>query len=88
VVVSRALSSLENYIRLAIPLLAQEGIVIALKGEIDLKEPSDLQSLFDGSAFGLPSNQSLSPPLVDTYQLPHLNAKRSILIIKRKGIEF
>ena len=42
VIISRALSSLDFFVRLALPLLADGGVIIALKGEVDQTELDDL----------------------------------------------
>ena len=34
VIISRALSSLEHFVRLAVPLLAKWGIIIAMRGKV------------------------------------------------------
>ena len=44
VIISRALSSLAEFVRLALTLLADRGIIIALKGEMDQQKVAELRS--------------------------------------------
>jgi 16S rRNA (guanine527-N7)-methyltransferase len=83
VIISRALSSLENYVRLALPLLAEEGIVIALKGDIDIEQVNDLQSKILDTMSGVLSNRNSFSTALETYQLPVIQAKRSIFILRK-----
>lgn len=83
VIISRALSSLESYVRMALPLLAQEAIVIALKGDIDKKEADALQSNILNTICGARSNRSLFSSALESYELPHIHAKRSIFILRK-----
>lgn len=74
VVISRALSSLDVFVDLSMPLLAAHGIMIAMKGEVN---PSELEKL-----------QSSAPPNryhieVKNYRLPSMDAPRSMVIIRR-----
>ena len=43
VIISRALTSLELFVRLALPLLACGGLILALKGQVDSNELANLQ---------------------------------------------
>jgi 16S rRNA (guanine527-N7)-methyltransferase len=85
VIISRALSSLENYVRLALPLLAEEGVVIALKGNIDIERVNDLQSNILDTMSGVLSNRNSFSTALETYQLPVIHAKRSIFILRKKN---
>jgi 16S rRNA (guanine527-N7)-methyltransferase len=85
VIVSRAVSSLRLFCRLAIPLLSDEGSVIALKGEIVDDELNDLQGrgLVDGGHTKTVGRQF--SVTVESYNLPFLNSNRSIIIIRRRN---
>ena len=83
VIISRALSSLDNYVRLALPLLAEEGIVIALKGDIEIEQVNDLQSNILDTMPGVLPNQNPFSATLETYQLPQIHAKRSIFILRK-----
>jgi len=82
VIISRALSSLELFVRLALPLLACGGVIIALKGEVDKAELDDLQYdvLKKANAAGsLDRHFKLS---LERYSLPLFNSERSIITIR------
>jgi 16S rRNA (guanine527-N7)-methyltransferase len=74
VVISRALSSLDVFVDLAMPLLAAHGIIIAMKGEVD---PSELEKLQSGAP---PNRYHIE---VKNYRLPSMDAPRSMVIIRR-----
>jgi 16S rRNA (guanine527-N7)-methyltransferase len=86
VIISRALTSLDSFVRLALPLLAKEGSIIALKGETDKKELADLQlRVIEGLSPGVSACQSLSVS-VKNYYLPFIHSKRSIISIVKNGL--
>ena len=76
VVISRALSSLALFVKLAMPLLAAHGTIIAMKGEVDQIELDKLRS-------NLPKNRYHIE--IKNYKLPSIHARRSIVIIRRNG---
>jgi len=81
VIISRALSSLEYFVRLALPLLAERGVVIALKGEVTKSELDDLQcNIIDKLNCTKPVGHQLMV-YQEKYSLALLNSSRSILII-------
>jgi len=81
VIISRALTSLERFVSMALPLLADDGMIIALKGRGQRVE-ADLSALI----------QQLSPetlerlPSIRTarYRLPYSGAERSIIMFDRQ----
>ena len=81
IVISRALSALALFARLAHPLLAPGGRIIALKGEVD---PTELDALLEdlrgegAAASAIGHEPEIS---VNSYRLPFLNAKRSIIVL-------
>jgi 16S rRNA (guanine527-N7)-methyltransferase len=82
VIISRALSSLDAFVRLALPLLAHGGVIIALKGEVDKTELDDLrdnvlEKMNAGGSFDRQFAISLK-----RYSLPMLNSERSIITIR------
>ncbi len=83
VIISRALSSLELFCRLALPLMVEEGVMIALKGEVARNELYDLKGrgLDDGDDTKTVRRQ-LSVT-VEKFHLPIINSNRSIAIIKK-----
>ena len=83
VILSRALSSLELFHRLAWPLLADKGVMLALKGAPSNEE---LRILQDRQLAGSDHNQSMSIPFsltVENLRLPVLNFHRSIVVIRK-----
>jgi 16S rRNA (guanine527-N7)-methyltransferase len=73
VIISRALSDLTPFVKSALPLLAKQGTIIAMKGEVDLKELDAIRADAPGDRYSLE---------VEKYRLPSINALRSIVIIK------
>lgn len=76
VVISRALSSLGLFAKMAMPLLAAHGAIIALKGEVDQIELDKLRS-----------NASLDckPIEIKNYKLPSIYARRSLVVMRLSG---
>ncbi len=73
VIISRALSDLPPFVKSALPLLAKQGTIIAMKGKVDQKE-------LDAVRADAPRDQySLE---VERYKLPSIRAPRSIVILK------
>ena len=73
VIISRALSDVTPFVKSALPLLAKQGTIIAMKGEVDLKELDAIRADAPGDRYSLE---------VEKYRLPSINALRSIVIIK------
>jgi 16S rRNA (guanine527-N7)-methyltransferase len=73
VIISRALSDLTFFIKLATPLLATQGIIMAMKGQVDQKELDALRAGIPGDCFSLE---------IINYTLPSIHAFRSMVIIK------
>jgi 16S rRNA (guanine527-N7)-methyltransferase len=81
IITSRAFSSLKVFCQLALPLLKDDGIILALKGNISGDELDVLQGrgVFDADnarTAGYRFNLS-----VEKFRLPILNSQRSIIII-------
>jgi hypothetical protein len=76
------LSSLNFFVRLALPLLADGGVIIALKGEVDKTELDDLRYnlLKKMNAAGSVDRQFTIS--LERYSLPLLNSERSIITVK------
>jgi 16S rRNA (guanine527-N7)-methyltransferase len=81
VIISRALSSLEYFVRLALPLLAEKGLIIALKGEVDKSELDDLRhNVIDKLNSTVPLGQQFTIS-VERYSVPLLDSSRSIITV-------
>ncbi|MDJ0986058.1 MAG: 16S rRNA (guanine(527)-N(7))-methyltransferase RsmG [Desulfobacterales bacterium] len=73
VIISRALSDLTSFVRNAVPLLAKQGRIIALKGEVDQKALAALQTVLSADRYTIE---------VEYYRLPDVDQRRSIVIIR------
>ncbi len=83
VIVSRAFSDLNSFIRMAAPLLAKDGVLMAFKTE---DASSEIASLKDQNLKKKPSKPCSADPFafeVYPYRIPFLERKRSIVIIRR-----
>lgn len=83
VIISRAVSSLEMFHRLAWPLLIDEGAMMALKGDVGIEEINELQGGVLGAG-GDPrkAGRQLSVT-VEKFHLPFLKSNRSIVVIRK-----
>ena len=82
VIISRALTSLELFVRLALPLLACGGFIIALKGQVDSKELADLRENVltkMNSAGSIDRQFAIS---LKKYSLPFLYSERTIVKLR------
>jgi len=86
VIVCRALSNLNTFVRLSLPLLAKGGVLVALKGVPAKDEIESVRWLtknyLSGSKTGSKNNQSKLSLNIENYTLPYLGSKRSILSLK------
>jgi 16S rRNA (guanine527-N7)-methyltransferase len=73
VIISRALSPLKLFVKMALPLLAQQGIIMAMKGEVN---PEELNAV---DLDGLEDRYHLE---VKNYRLHSIEAPRSLVIIR------
>jgi 16S rRNA (guanine527-N7)-methyltransferase len=73
VIISRALSDLTSFVNYALPLLANQGTIIRMKGEVGKVELDRLQAEILGDRFSLE---------VENYKLTTTDLQRSIIIIK------
>lgn len=83
VVICRAFSSLETFARSALPLLAPNGMIIAMKGKINSGEPdalriSDYKKQDSGKFPDIPIDIK-----INKYLLPYADSERTIIIIKK-----
>lgn len=74
IIISRALSSLNGFVKMALPLLAEQGAIMAMKGEVNQKELD---------AVNLDGPEECYHLEVKNYKLPSIKAARSIVIIRR-----
>jgi len=78
-VICRAFSSLDKFIESALPVLAENGIMIALKGKTSYKETESARLLGnDNRGEGLLYNTE-----VIKYSLPYIDSERTLMVIKK-----
>ncbi len=83
VITSRALSSIKDFVLMAAPLLAKDGVIIALKGP-DLQQQIEVLQQQADTHTGLLNIGNVQYSLkVETYTLPYLELQRSIIIFKQ-----
>ena len=83
VIICRAFSSLEKFVRSALPLLAPNGMIISLKGKINPEEIEAVRASGDkkpgtGKISGLPIDITIKK-----YLLPYIDSERTLMIIKK-----
>jgi 16S rRNA (guanine527-N7)-methyltransferase len=90
VIVCRALSGLDAFVTMALPLLAPEGLLIALKGKREEAE-AEMAMVSSRCAHHQIANKPVD--LIDNrlvisstpYRLSHLNVERTLVMIRREG---
>ena len=82
VIVSRALTSLDQFIALALPLLATNGMVIALKGRISESELSSARRMLHHRLNSQSSSGAQYTMSVEKYDLPIVKSRRALVVIK------
>jgi len=80
-VISRAVSSLAIFHRLALPFLIEGGCTIALKGDCGNEETDELQVVRTGAGEGAPTAERPIAVTVQKFQLPYSESRRSIIVI-------
>ena len=80
-IISRALSALPAYIRLAQPLLAAGGMIIALKGRSDDIDLNDLRKSVRGEGDADPAFGCYGKISIENYILPVVESQRSMVIL-------
>ena len=83
VIISRAVSSLEFFRRLAWPLLIDAGHIMALKGDHVMDEINELPGRGFGDGGDPDTVDRQFSVTVEKFRLPFLNSNRSIVIIKK-----
>ena len=82
VIISRALSSMVNFVQMSLPLLAKDGFIIAMKGKISVKEIESALSLAKKRPDIQENSISNFNIVLKKYRLPYLKSERSIVILK------
>jgi 16S rRNA (guanine527-N7)-methyltransferase len=73
VVISRALSDLKSFIEIARPLVSKQGMMVAMKGEIDPAELDSVRAMIGPDRYQVD---------IRTYRLPTIPAQRSVVIVR------
>ena len=76
VIISRALSSVDVFIHMALPLLSKNGIIILMKGKLSNKDIESVRS-------SLKKIKPIYFLMVKNYRLPFSHAERSLLLLQR-----
>lgn len=79
IVISRALSDLESFAAMAIPLVSKGGSVLAMKGKLSKEEKESLENFLDRTC-----GEKQFCLDVHKYRLPFLQAERSLISIRLK----
>ena len=82
VIVCRALFSLEVFVMKALPLLAKDGIIIALKGKAPEKELESLNSLTVKRPNITENRYIKFSATLKKYRLPYIESERSIIAVR------
>jgi len=83
VVICRAFSSLDKFIESAIPILAENGIIVALKGKVSYKEIESVR-LSDNEKRGYITASGLLYDMeVVKYSLPYIDSERTLMIMRK-----
>jgi 16S rRNA (guanine527-N7)-methyltransferase len=82
VIVSRALSSMETFVLMALPLLAKDGTIIAMKGRASAEEIESEHLLINKSLNITKDDKNNFTLALKKYTLPYLKLERSIIIFK------
>ena len=85
VVISRAVTSLTDFILMALPVLASEGMIVAMCGKVTYSEMESLRlHLANDPIVSSMGCDDLSIAL-KMYKLPFIDAQRSLVSIRRKS---
>ena len=82
-IISRALTDLESFTRHGLPLLSEQGLMIALKGKVDQTEVEQMESIAVEKLHKSNHNQHHFPVAVEKYKLPFTQSRRSIITINK-----
>jgi 16S rRNA (guanine527-N7)-methyltransferase len=82
VIISRALTSMVNFVQMSWPLLATHGVIMAMKGKVTDKEIESARSLIEKPRDMQENSMSNVNMVLKKYRLPYLNSQRSLVIIK------
>jgi len=82
VIVSRAMTTLDDLVAMADPLLKNGGILLAMKGRENVTETVRMRSFIGNGASG--ADSSRFRPALKRYILPHSLSERSLMVLKKR----
>jgi 16S rRNA (guanine527-N7)-methyltransferase len=86
VVISRAFASLKKFITVALPVVAGDGVIVAMGGKVTNTEIESLREYLSND----PNAASMAGDDVSIrlklYKLPFLEAQRSLVLIRRRSL--
>ena len=82
VVISRALAPLDEYLALALPFIAEKGLILALKGRISETELATARRVLTAIRPAWPTKSREPELTVRQYRLPLFESARSIVAVK------
>jgi 16S rRNA (guanine527-N7)-methyltransferase len=82
IIISRALSSMVNFVQMSLPLLSKDGSIIAMKGKISAKKIESELSLVRKRPENKENSTSNFNVILKKYRLPYLKSERSLVILK------
>lgn len=83
VVICRAFSSLDKFVELALPVLAENGIMIALKGKMSYNETESAGLSDKKKRCDIIASEPLYNIEYITYSLPYIDSERTLMIMRR-----
>ena len=83
VVICRAFSSLDKFVESALPVLSENGIIIALKGKINHKEIESARLSVKKKRGDIIASEPLYHIEFITYSLPYIDSERTLMIMRR-----
>jgi 16S rRNA (guanine527-N7)-methyltransferase len=86
VIISRALASIENLVLMAAPLLAKDGVIIAMKGAEPIQEIKPARKQVDKNYVFLEIGNNWYSLYLKKYTLPYQKSQRSIIVINSGGL--
>ncbi len=85
VVISRAFTSLTDFILMALPVLANEGVIVAMRGKVTHFEMESLRLRLSNDPIASSMGGDDLSIALKRYKLPFIGAQRSLVSIRRKS---
>ena len=85
VVISRAVASLREFITVALPALAGEGLIVAMGGRVTNNEIESLREYLSNDPIAASMAGNDLSITLNRYTLPFLEAQRSLVLVRRRS---